>query len=160
MRSLLSVLAFAYVLLAPAPALSQTPQDEPSAAGAQYDQYSPINTPVGPETADRAVRAATAALDAIQSSAEEAQAEEGSSVSAAELPRATDLAFAGGAAFAGGEAFAGEEAVTEDPNGTAEAQDESPPDLQKLPDTGGPSPLWLAAPLLCAGGLLARKILI
>ena len=154
MRSLLSVLAFAWVLLAPAPALSQTPQADPSAAGAQYDQYNPISTPVGPETAERAVRAATAALDAIRSSAEEAQADEGNPVSAAEPPRATDLALAGGA-------------ITEDPNedskGTAEAQDESPPeeDRQELPDTGGPSPLWLAAaPLLFAGGLLARRILI
>jgi hypothetical protein len=50
---------------------------------------------------------------------------------------------------------AGEGAVS-----AAETQDESSPELEKLPDTGGPSPLWLgAAPLLGAGSLLARRIM-
>jgi len=33
--------------------------------------------------------------------------------------------------------------------------------LEKLPQTGGPSPLWLfGAPLICIGGIIARRILL
>jgi hypothetical protein len=144
MRWSLLVLALAWVLLVPVPALSQSSQDGPS--GAQYDQY---GGPV-PGVGGQAVHDAIVASGAIRASAEEAQAAGEGAVSAAELPHATggpDLASAG-------------EAVSEDPAGMDEAQDETSTDLEKLPDTGGPSPLWLGAPLLCAGGVLARRILL
>jgi hypothetical protein len=170
MRWSLLVWALAWVLLVPVPALSQPSQDDPS--GAQYDQYGGPGPGVGgPGVGGQAVHDAIVASGAIRAAAEgpqastegaqastegpqastkEAQAGDEGAVSAAERPHATggpDLASAG-------------EAVSEDPAGTAEAQDESSPDLEKLPNTGGPSPLWLGVPLLCAGGLLARRILL
>ena len=154
MRWSLLVMALAWMLLVPVPALSQPSQEGPS--GAQYDQYGPVAGVGG-----QAVHDAIVASGAIRASAEEAQAageeaqnaDEGA-VSAAERSHATggpDLASAG-------------EAVSENPAGMDETQDEtqdeSSPELEKLPDTGGPSPLWLGAPLLCAGGLLVRRILL
>ena len=147
MRWSLLVSALAWVLLFPVPALSQPSQDGPSSASAQYEQYQPMP---GRAAADHAVHAAIVASGAIRSSSEEAQAAEGNAVSAAERPHATggpDVASVG-------------EAVSEEPAETAEAQDESSTGLEKLPDTGGPSPLWLGVPLLCAGGFLARSILL
>jgi hypothetical protein len=159
MRWSLLALALAWVLLVPVPALSQPSQDGPS--GAQYDQYGGPVPGVGGQAvhdaivATGAIRASTeeaqaSADEEAQASADEAQDADESAVSATELPHATggpDLASAG-------------EAVSEDPAGMDETQDETSTDLEKLPDTGGPSPLWLGAPLLCAGGLLARRILL
>ena len=152
MRWSLLVSALAWVLLFPVPALSQPSQDGPSSASAQYDQYYPPGVALGAgrAAAHHAVHAAIVASGAIRSSSEEAQAAEGNAVSAAERPHATggpDVASVG-------------EAVSEKPAGTTEAQDESSTDLEKLPDTGGLSPLWLGVPLLCAGGFLARSILL
>ncbi len=152
MRSSLVVLALAFVLLFSAPALAQTSQNDPAAAGSQYDQYEGVSAPVGPGAARNAVQAAIAASDAIRSSSEEAQAAAGNSASAAELPHVegkSDLASVGVA-----------QAQDGNPVGVAQAQDEGSPELEKLPDTGGPAPWWLGAPLLGAGGLLARKILL
>jgi len=134
-------LALAFVLLFSAPALAQTSQDAPTAASSQYDQYEGVSEPVGPAAARNAVQAAIAASNAIRSSTEEAQAAAENTASAAELPHVegkSDLASVG----------------------PAQAQDESSPELEKLPDTGGPAPWWLGIPLLGAGGLLARKILL
>ena len=148
MRWSLLVSALAWVLLVPVPALSQPSQEGPSGASAQYGQYGDGQN--GVAAADHAVHAAIVASGAILSSSEEAQAAEGNAVSAAERTHATggpDVASVG-------------EAVSEEPEETAEAQDESSTDFEKLPDTGGPSPLWLGVPLLCAGGFLARSILL
>ena len=141
MRSSLVVLALAFVLLFSAPAMAQTSQDDPTAASSQYDQYEGVSEPVGPAAARNAVQAAIAASDAIRSSSEEAQASAGNSASAAELPHVEDKSDLASV-------------------GVVQAQDESSPELQKLPDTGGPAPWWLGASLLGAGGLLARKVLL
>jgi hypothetical protein len=165
MRWSLLVSALAWVLLFPVPALSQPSQDGPSSASAQYEQYySPGIAQNGRAAAHHAVHAAIVASGAIRSSSEEAQAAEGNAVSAAERPHATggpDVASAGEAVSEdpAGTTEAQDES-SQDPAGTAEAQDESSTDLEKLPDTGGPSPLWLGVPLLCAGGFLARSILL
>ena len=148
MRWSLLVSALAWVLLVPVPALSQHSQEGTSGASAQYGQYGDGQN--GVAAADHAVHAAIVASGAIRSSSEEAQAAEGNAVSAAERPHATG----------GSEVASVGEAVSEEPAETAEAQDESSTDLEKLPDTGGPSPLWLGVPLLCAGGFLARSILL
>ena len=79
---------------------------------------------------DRAVRDAIVASGAIRASSEEDQAE--AQAADENLVAAAELPHATGG-----------------------------PDIasvEKLPDTGGPSPLWLGAPLLCAGGLLAGRI--
>ena len=68
MRWSLLVLALAWMLLVPVPALSQPSQEGPS--GAQYDQY---GGPV-PGVGGRAVHDAIVASGAIRASAEEAQA--------------------------------------------------------------------------------------
>ena len=119
MRSLLMVLALAWVLFVPLPALAQTSQGGSSAP--QYDQYGFGGFGVG----GRAAHDAIVASGAIQAIPEEAQT-------------------------TGGDAAA-----------AAEAQDESAstPDIEELPETGGPSPLWFGVPLVCAGTLLARRIL-
>ena len=154
MRSSLLVLAFTCVLLAPAPALAQTSQG--GSSGAQYD---PDNA-MGDEAAHGAMYAALLASGALQATPEEAQAAGGSSVSAAEpsnAPSERDAAFA-----EEGDAVSSSEAHTES-SSTAEAQGESAnaASLEKLPDTGGPSPLWLfGSPLICIGGIIARRILL
>ena len=147
MRWSLLVLALAWMLLVPVPALSQPSQE--GSSGAQYDQYGGPVPGVGGQAVHDAIVASgaiRASAEEAQTSAEEAQAADEGTVSAADLAHATggpDLASAG-------------EAGSGDPAG----QDESTSDIEKLPDTGGPSPLWLGAPLLCAGGLLARRILL
>jgi len=166
MRWSLLVSALAWVLLFPVPALSQPSQDGPSSASAQYDQYYPPGVALGAgrAAAHHAAHAAIVASGAIRSSSEEAQAAEGNAVSAAERPHATggpDVASVGEAVSEkpAGTTEAQDES-SQDPGGTAEAQDESSTDPEKLPDTGGPSLLWLGVPLLCAGGFLARSILL
>jgi hypothetical protein len=168
MRSLLLVLAFTCVsLLGPAPALAQTSQGSPS--GDQYDPGLPPDSGgnvVGDGTADGAVQAALMASGALQATPEEAQATGGSSVSADEssaVPSERDAAFAeeGGAASSTESASAA--AVQDESASTAGAQGESAntSGLEKLPQTGGPSPLWLfGAPLICIGGILARRIVL
>jgi hypothetical protein len=164
MRSLLLVLAFTYVLLVPVPALAQTSQ-----AGASGDQYD--DNVLGDGTANGAVHAALLASGAIQTPSEVAQATGEGSVSAAEqskiVPSERDAAFAEqGDAVSSAEAQ-GETASTVEAQGEsasmAEAQGESANTSgpEKLPQTGGPSPLWLfGAPLICIGGILARRILL
>jgi hypothetical protein len=115
--------------------------------------------------------AATMALGALQATSEEAQATGESSVSAAEpsmtIPSERDAAFAGE-----GDAVSSTEAQSESAS-TAVAQGESASTavvqgesantsgLEKLPQTGGPSPLWLfGAPLICIGGIIARRFLL
>ena len=176
MRSLLLVLAFTCVLLVPVPALAQTSQG--GASGAQYD---PSDAP-GDGAAHGAVHAALLASGALQATPEEAQAAGGSSVSAAEpsnAPSERDAAFAEeGDAVSSTEAEEGNavssteaeevnavsstEAQTESAS-TADAQGESAntSGLEKLPQTGGPSHLWLfGSPLICIGGIIARRILL
>jgi hypothetical protein len=165
MRSLLLILAFTCVLLVPVPALAQTSQG--GASGAQYD---PSDAP-GDEAAHGAVHAALLASGALQATPEEAQAAGGSSVSTAEpsnAPSEQDAAFAEeGDAVSSTEAEEGNavsstEAQTESAS-TADAQGESAntSGLEKLPQTGGPSPLWLFGfPLICIGGIIARRILL
>jgi hypothetical protein len=146
MRSLLLVLAFICVLLVPAPALAQTSQ-----GGLSGDQY---GDDVGANTAHGAMDAALLASGALQATSEEASGE--SSISAAEsskVPSELDAAFA-----EEGDAVSSAESAS-----TAEAQGESASTsgLEKLPDTGGPSPLWLfGTPLICIGGVIARRILL
>ena len=172
MRSLvlLLVLPFAWVLLVPASASSQTTNGDPSGAGDQYDQGSTLG--------DRAVHDAIKASGAIQATSEEAQATETNTVSAAELPRSSselDAAFAEASgnyeisAEAQSESASISEAQGEGAS-TAESQGESASatdmqgesantsDPKKLPDTGGPSLLWLGVPLACIGGLFARRL--
>ena len=106
------------------------------------------------------MHAALLASGALQATPEEAQAAGGSSVSAAEpsnAPSERDAAFA-----EEGNAVSSTEAQTESAS-TADAQGESAntSGLEKLPDTGGPSPLWLfGSPLICIGGIIARRILL
>jgi hypothetical protein len=165
MRSLLLVLAFTYILLVPIPAWAQTSQG--GASGDQYgtasgDQYAPYGPfPVGPGAAQAAVHAALMASGALQTPSGAAQANGEGSASAAEpskiVPSERDAAFA-----EQGDAVASAEAQGENAS-AAEAQDESAntSDLEKLPQTGGPSPLWLlGAPLICIGGIIARRILL
>ena len=144
MRSSLLVLAFTCVLLAPAPALAQTSQG--GSSGAQYD---PDNA-MGDEAAHGAMYAALLASGALQATPEEAQAAGGSSVSAAEpsnAPSEQDAAFA-----EEGDAVSSTEAEGESANTSG---------LEKLPQTGGASPLWLfGSPLICIGGIIARRILL
>jgi hypothetical protein len=152
MKSLLLVLAYTCVLLFPAPALAQTTQGGPS--GDQYGDN------VGVNAAHGAMHAALLASGAIRATSEEAQATEGDSVVAAEpsnVPSERDAAFA-----EEGDAVSFTEAHTESAS-MAEAQGESAntSDVEKLPDTGGPSPLWLfGAPLICIGGIISRRILL
>jgi hypothetical protein len=151
MRLSLLVSALACVLLVPVPALSQPSQGGPS--GAQYDQY---GGPV-PGVGGNAVHDAIVASDAIRASDEEAQAAGGDADTAAEPDAASaEAAVTESSAEAQDENASAGIAVTED---ATAAQDETVSDLEKLPDTGGPSPLWFGAPLLCAGGILARRIL-
>jgi hypothetical protein len=160
-------------LLVPVPALAQTSQ-----GGASGDQY---GDDVGVNTGHGAMSAALLASGALQATSEEAQAAGGSSVSAPEpsnAPSERDAAFAeeGDAASSTeseeGNAVSSTEAQTESAS-TAEAQGESASmaeaqgesanasGLEKLPQTGGPSPLWLfGVPLLCIGGIIARRILL
>jgi type IV secretory pathway TrbL component len=153
MRSLLMVLAFTCVLLVPVPALAQTSQGDSS--GAQYD-----DNVLGNEAGNGAMNAALLASGALQATPEEAQAAGGSSVSAAEssnAPSERDAAFA-----EEGDAVSSTEAQTESAS-TADAQGESAntSGLEKLPQTGGPSPLWLfGSPLICIGAIIARRILL
>ena len=148
MRSLLLILGFTCVLLVPGPALAQTSQE---------DQY---GDNLGANTGHNAMDAATMAWGALQATAEEAQASGESSVSAAEssaLPSEQDAAFA-----EEGDAVSSTEAQGESAS-TAEVGDEiaNTSGLEKLPQTGGPSPLWLfGAPLICIGGIIARRILL
>jgi hypothetical protein len=96
---------------------------------AQYDQYD--------GSGDRVMHDAIIASGAIRATAEEAQVAETGTVSADEIADASSISEA---------ASAGEEGNTDIA------------DLEKLPETGGPSPLWSLVPLLCASGLLARRI--
>jgi hypothetical protein len=162
MRSLLLILAFTCVLLVPVPALAQTSQ-----GGASGDQY---GDDVGVNTGHGAMSAALLASGALRATSEEAQATGGNSVSGAEpsnVPSERDAAFAEeGDAVSSTEAQ-GEIASTAEAQGesvsTAEAQGESAntSGIEKLPQTGGPSPLWLfGSPLICIGGIIARRILL
>jgi hypothetical protein len=120
------------------------------------------------------------ASGALQATQEEAQAAGGSSVSAPEpsnAPSERDAAFAeegdavssteaqgeiASTAEAQGESVSTAEAQGESAS-TAEAQGESAntSGIEKLPQTGGPSPLWLfGSPLICIGGIIARRILL
>jgi len=96
---------------------------------AQYDQYD--------GSGDRVMHDGIIASGAIRATAEEAQVAETGAVSAAEIADASSTSEA---------ASAGEEGNTDIA------------DLEKLPETGGPSSLWSLVPLLCASGLLARRI--
>lgn len=96
---------------------------------AQYDQYD--------GSGDRVMHDAIIASGAIRATAEEAQVAETGTISATEIADASSISEA---------ASAGEEGNTDIA------------DLEKLPETGGPSPLWSLVPLLCASGLLARRI--
>jgi hypothetical protein len=162
MRSLLLILAFTCVLLVPVPALAQTSQ-----GGASGDQY---GDDVGVNTGHGAMSAALLASGALRATSEEAQATGGNSVSGAEpsnVPSERDAAFAEeGDAVSSTEAQ-GEGVSTAEAQGesasTAEAQGESAntSGIEKLPQTGGPSPLWLfGSPLICIGGIIARRILL
>ena len=145
MRSLLSVLALAYVFLVPIPALAQTSQGGPS--DAQYGGNDP-----GGGTARGAIYAALLASGALQSTAEEDQATQGNPAAAAESSAGPSERDAASSAEAQGESFV-----------TTEAQGDSAdtPSLEKLPQTGGFSPLWLfGAPLICICGVLARRIVL
>lgn len=160
MRWSLLVLALAWVILVPVPALSQPLQEGPS--GAPYDQYGGQVPGVG----GNAVRDAIAASGAIRASAEEPQAAEEEApaadedaraadedaVSAAELPHAT-----GGPDLASAATDETQEVSSSDSSSESSAASSS--HLEELPDTGGLSPLWLVAPLLCAGIVLVRRIL-
>jgi hypothetical protein len=172
MRSLLLILAFTCVLLVPVPALAQTSQ-----GGASGDQY---GDDVGVNTGHGAMSAALLASGALRATSEEAQATGGNSVSGAEpsnVPSERDVAFAeegdavssteaqgeiASTAEAQGESVSTAEAQGESAS-TAEAQGESAntSGIEKLPQTGGPSPLWLfGSPLICIGGIIARRILL
>jgi hypothetical protein len=163
MRSLQLVLAFACMLLVPGSALAQTSQ-----GGASRDQY---GDDVHANSGRNAVQAALMASGALRTPSDGGQATGESSVSAAEpsmtIPSERDAAFAGeGDAVSSTEAQ-GESASTAEAQGesasTAEAQGESAntSGLERLPQTGGPSPLWLfGAPLICIGGIIARRILL
>jgi hypothetical protein len=155
MRSLLSVLALAYVFLVPIPALAQTSQGGPS--DAQYGGNDP-----GGGTARGAIYAALLASGALQSTPEEDQATQGNPAAAAESSAGPSERDAASSAEALGESSVTAEAQGES-SVTAEAQGDSAdaPNLEKLPQTGGPSPLWLfGAPLICICGLLARRIVL
>jgi hypothetical protein len=164
MRPLLLVFSFAWIVLVPAPALAQTSPDGTFAAGAQYNQYDGQESGVG----GRAAHDAIVASGAIRATSEEAAG--GNSVSAAELSNSTnerDAAFAEeGDARASTEAQNASANIAEVQNVSASnvgAQGESAntPGFEKLPHTGGPSPLWLfGAPLVCVGGVLARRVLL
>jgi len=149
MRALLVGLAFALMVLCPGPALSQT---DPS--GAQYDQYGDTGSGVGGNVVHDAIKA----WGAIRATSEDAQVSGGDSASAAELPGESGEQDAAPAGEEGTELASGPQVET---TNTAEAQDVSAntTDLTKLPQTGGPSPLWFGIPLVCVGVLLARKIL-
>ena len=101
------------------------------------------------------------ASGAIQATSEEAQATGRSSVSAAEpskAPSELDAAFA-----EEGRRRASTEDADRESASTADAQGESANTSgpEKLPETGGPSPLWLfGSPLICIGGIIARRILL
>jgi hypothetical protein len=175
MRFLLPVLAFAFALLSPLPVLAQTSQAGPS--DAQYDGDNP-----GGGTARSAVLAALLASGALQNTAEEDQATQGDSASAAESSASPSERDAASSIEARGESSVtaeargessvtagaqGESSVTAGAQGessiTTEAQAESvnTSDLEKLPQTGGPSPLWLfGAPLICICGVLSRRIVL
>ena len=145
MRSLLLVLPFALMLIVPASALSQASPGGEFAANAQYDQYDDGGSGGGDSTVgDQAAHDALIASGAIQATSEEAQATDTGSVSAAEPPSALDELNAASAEV-----------------GNTETQSESAntSDPEKLPDTGGPSPLWLGVPLACIGGFFARRLL-
>jgi hypothetical protein len=172
----LLVLAFACILLAPIPALAQTSQDDQYGGGSTTGD----GFPAGPLSGNNAMHAATMASGAIRATSEESQVARGGSVSAIEsstAPSERDVAFAGeGVAGSSTEAQDGSASTSEaqsetastseaqsESASTAEAQDGSAdiPGLEKLPQTGGPSPLWLfGAPLICIGGILARRILL
>ena len=160
---LLMMYAFAWVLFVPVPALSQTSPGASSAA--PDDQYGGQDPDVG----DQAAHDAILASGAIQATSEEAQAAERNSVSAAELtgaPSERDAMFAeqGNTEIAGAQSAStagtqgDEKNATETPGESAESASTS--DLKKLPHTGGPSLLWFGIPLVCAGGFLARRILL
>jgi hypothetical protein len=123
------VLTFAWVMLVPVAAIAQA---APSGS-AQYDQYDGSDSGSG----DRVMHDAIIASGAIRATAEEAQVAETGAVSADEIADASSTLEA---------ASAGEEGNTDIA------------DLEKLPETGGPSPLWSLVPLLCVSGLLARRI--
>lgn len=167
---LLLVLPFAWMLLVSAPALSQTSPGGPSAAGAQYGDD--VSITVGESAAHDAMMAS----GAIRAASEEAQATETDTASASEVSGVSgDLDAASAAEEDNGTSSespsASESAgATQDESAsTGGAQDESASaaftqgeiakvsDLEKLPNTGGPSPLWIGLPLVCAGGLLARR---
>ena len=153
MRSLLSVLAFAFVLLVPVPVLAQTSQAGPSDsqyAGPSDSQYGSDDP--GGGTSRGAVLAALLASGALQGTAEEDQVTQGNPASAAESSASPSGRNAASSIEAQGESSI-----------TTEAQSESAdtPDLEKLPQTGGPSLLWLfGAPLVCICGVLARRIVL
>jgi hypothetical protein len=142
-RLSLLVLTFAWIVLVPVPAMSQT---GPSAGNAQYDQYDGQ----GPDLGDRAAHDVITALGAIRATSEEAQADEANAVSAAEAPDESAGTFDDSADGAPGKSEAGK---------SEPGESEETAGLEKLPDTGGPSPFWPLVPLLCAGGLFARRIL-
>jgi hypothetical protein len=161
MGSLLLVLAFTCVLLVPVPAWAQTSQ-----AGASDDQYD--DNVMGDGTADGAVQAALLASGALQTPSEVARATgEGSDPAAASsnVPSERDAAFAEegdavSSAEAQGEAQ-GESASMAAVQGESANESANTSGLEKLPQTGGPSPLWLfGAPLICIGGILARRIVL
>jgi hypothetical protein len=157
MGSLLLVLAFTCVLLVPVPAWAQTSQ-----AGASDDQYD--DNVMGDGTADGAVQAALLASGALQTPSEVARATGEGSDPAAEssnVPSERDAAFAEeGDAVSSAEAQ-GENASMAAVQGESSNESANTSGLEKLPQTGGPSPLWLfGAPLICIGGILARRIVL
>ena len=168
MRFFLLVLVFSYMLLAPVPVLAQVSQGGLSAA--QYGSNDPGDGP-----AHSAALAALLASGALRGTVEEEQPTQGNPASAAESsasPSEQEAAFSvnaqgesavtpdkaqGESAVAPGKTQ-GESAVT-----PGKTQDESAvtADLEKLPETGGPSSLWLfGAPAICIGGILARRIVL
>ena len=163
MRSLLPVLTFAWVLIVPIPALAQTSHDGPFAASAQY-QYGGSGPGGGdsaaPRAAHDAMHVALLASGAIRATSEEDQSTGDNDASAEEptsAPGGPDAGSAGqgdtGAASEAGRPGAGQGDI----GAASEATGANTSDIEKLPHTGGPSPLWFGLLLVCAGGLLARR---
>jgi hypothetical protein len=157
MRFLLLVLAFSYMLLVPVPVLAQVSQGGLSAA--QYGSNDPGDGP-----AHSAALAALLASGALRGTAEEEQATQGNPASAAESsasPSEQEAAFSVNAqdeSAVSPDNTQGESAVSPD---KTQGESAVSPDLEKLPETGGPSSLWLfGAPAICIGGILARRIVL
>jgi LPXTG-motif cell wall-anchored protein len=147
MRSSLPVLTLAWVLLVLSPALAQTSHDAPFAASAQYQYGGPgpgAGDDAGPLAAHDAMHDALMASDAIRATSEENQSTGDNDALAEESPSASGGPDAGSAGQG-------------DTGAASEAPGANTPEIEKLPHTGGPSPLWLGLLLVCAGGLLARR---